>query len=158
MTVKVHALNRSIRALTIDGIRALDKRREMLGFDAMGEIEQQFQLEIEGSAGAIIAWSEVNVAFHVDFYSAADLRDSPYTVPHFTFGAVLTGGAPALISACVREWDIDDTDTVHGAKVAVGVCNPGATQATRFDGYLHLTFQGYGAPVEGSLPDLDTGD
>jgi hypothetical protein len=147
MTVRTHALQRSIRALTIDGIRALDKRREMLGFDAMGEFEQQFQIELE-----------VMVAFDVDFYNAVDQRDSPYTLPHFTYGAVITGGAPALITACVRQWDIDDTDTVHGATVAVGVCNPGTEVASRFIGQLHMTFQGYGAPVEGSPPDLDTGD
>lgn len=157
MSVKVHALERSIQALTIDSIRALDKRRTMLGYDAMGEFEQQFQLEIDGSAGAIIAWHEIEITFSVDFYRAEDQRDSPYTVPHFTYGAVITGGTPALITACVRRWDIDDSDTVHGATVAVGVCNPGATAATPFVGYLHLTFQGYGAPVEGEA-DTDIGD
>lgn len=157
MSVKVHALNRSIQALTIDTIRALDKRREMLGFDAMGEFEQQFQLEIDGEAGAIIAWFDVDVRFDIDFYRAEDQRDSPYTVPHFWYGAVITTETPALISACVRAWDIDDSDTVHGARVAIGVCNPGATVATPFSGYVHLTFQGYGAPVEGEV-DMDIGD
>ena len=157
MPVHVHAINRSVRALTVDTIRDLERRRHMLGFDALGELEQQFQLAIEGQAGEVIGWFEIPLTFNVEFYNAVDQRDSPYTIPHFTYGSVITSQTPALITACVRRWDIDEQDTVSGATVAVGVCNPGTDIATPFQGYIHLTFQGYGAPVE-NFADLDVGD
>lgn len=155
--MRAHAINRSIRALTIDTVRALDERRHMLGLDALGELEQQFQLPIEGSAGEVLAFFEVPVQFDVEFYNAPEQRMSPYTLPQFTYGTVITSEQPVLVTACVRRWDLDDAETVKGALVAVGVCSPGTTVEIPFVGYVHLTFQGYGAPVE-NFADLDTGE
>jgi hypothetical protein len=155
--MRVHAINRSIQALTIDTTRHLEARREMLGFDALGEIEQQFQLPMEGSAGEVIGWFEIKLKFDVEFYNAPNRRMSPYTLPHFTYGSVIESAEPVLVVACVREWDINDVDTVSGAKVAIGTCNPGTSQATPFEGYMHLTFQGYGAPGENNT-DVDVGE
>jgi hypothetical protein len=92
----------------------------MLGFDALGEIEQQFQLPIEGSAGEVIGWFEIKLS-STSSSTTPPTAHVPYTLPHFTYGSVIESAAPALITACVREWDIDDVDTVSGAKVAIGV-------------------------------------
>jgi hypothetical protein len=163
--VKVHAINRSIRTRTIDTTRALEARRAMLGYDALGEIEQQFQLPMEGTAGDVMGWFEIRLKFDVEFYNAPDSRMSPYTLPHFTYGYVITTPTPVLVAACVREWTLDDIDTVSGAKVAIGTCNPGLSQtpdtapvvAVPFAGYMHLTFQGFGAPAENNS-DVDIGE
>jgi len=147
------ALSRAVRGLSVDPARALDRRRSMLGFDALQEIEQQFQLPIEGVATPVIVWDIRDIAFEVEFYNATEQRFSPYTVPVFTYGAVIETPTPVPVHANVMEWKKRDDDAVTGVRLAIGVHNPGH-RSVAFSGYLHLVFQGYGALAEGAA-DLD---
>lgn len=141
------AVSRAVRGITVDAITSLDKKRQQLGFDSLGELEQQFQLAIEGTAAQTIAWEEREIKFNVEFYDATEQRDSSFTVPHVTYGAVITSDDPVMISVCVREWNERSDRAIVGATVAVGATNPGGSQVD-FEGYVHITFQGYGAPTE----------
>ncbi len=162
MSIKRGALGRSQRlqlAVPLD----LEKRRALLGYDMLQEQEQQFQLPIAGTAAAAISFASVDLLFAVDFFDAPEQRDSPLSVPQFTFGAFIaptvqpdnpTGAV--LVTACVSEWTLDDRGAIVGATVTVGTCVPGAADEFPFEGYVHLTFQGYGAPSENEAV-LDVG-
>lgn len=134
---------------------ALDKRRAMLNYDALQEIEQQFHVVIAGTAGSAAGYGTIALDFEVDFFDAPEQRDSSLFVPHFTFGAFIEG-ASLMVSASVRSWDIDSRGAIVGAEVAVGVCNPGVGTPVAYSGYIHLTFQGYGALIENDAA-LDVG-
>lgn len=162
MTVRRHAMQRAQNDMRLSGPIALDKRRAMLGYDALQEIEQQFQLPISGTTSGVIAFSSIDLVFDVDFFDAPEQRDSSLAVPHFTYGAFIdptdqidnpTGAV--LITACVSSWVSDDRGAITGATVTVGSCMPGGA-AFDFTGYVHLTFQGYGALAE-NVATLDVG-
>ncbi len=155
------AINRAHRQAVISSPIALDKRRAALGYDALAESEQQFQLPISGTAQASLAWATAEVIFDVEFFDAPEQRDSVLAVPLFTFGAFIetTVGSSenptgaVMVTACVQEWNVDDRGAYIGATVAVGVM---ASVARAYSGYVHLAFQGYGAPTE-NVPQLDVG-
>lgn len=149
-----HGLQRAVTGMTIGHIRSLEKRRAMLGYDALGEIQNRFQVPISGAAGAEIGWDEVEVTFDVKFVYAPEQYDSPLTMPHFTYGPVLD--VAVAISAAVTDWTADTTGAITGATVKLGACQPGASGTTAFEGFVHLTFKGFGAPKEDST-DLDVG-
>lgn len=158
MSVRRHALERSERQVRISSPLAWERRRAQLAYDALGEIEQQFHCPFSGSAGGIVAYSSVTVEFEVDFFDAPEQRDSALFEPHLTFGAYLAPGAETVMfSAAVNEWVTDDQRGAYtGAVVTVAACAPGATSTVAFEGRLHLTFQGFGAPKE-NVPELDVG-
>jgi hypothetical protein len=98
----------------------------------------------------------VEVEFDVDFFDAPEQRDSSLRDPQFTFGAFFEPAPdpPAgamMVSACVQEWNRDSRGAITGATIAVGVIGDGA-----YEGYLHATFQGYGA-IRENTPELDVG-
>jgi hypothetical protein len=150
VSVGVGAVSRAVKSIHAEPVVALDKRREMLGYDQLTETEEQYQLPISGTASDVIAWTEREVSFGTAFIDASDMRDSNLVVPHFTFGVMLES-EPVAVTAVVREW-LEQNDTVVGARVSVGAYSPGST--VDFRGYVHLTFQGFGAPVEEGA-DLD---
>lgn len=164
MTVRRTAMQRSQRQLRISAPVALDKRRAQLGYDALLESEQQFQLPISGVASTIGAWATIEVVFDLEFFDAPEQRNSSLAVPLFTYGAFIdpttTGDAlnptgAVMVTACVQEWNIDTRGAYIGATIAVGTSAMGGADVT-FTGYLHLAFQGYGAPAE-NVEALDVG-
>lgn len=164
--VSTHALERSIRELSIGGVLALDKRRNLAGYDQLQEIEHQFQIPISGKASSGAGWTKVKLAFDVAFVFAPEQRDSPLAIPHFSYGPVVSGQPPLGSSAdpnnpdslvavfCqVIDWARDGaSDAIVGAVVGVGCSTLGGSDV-EFTGYLHLTFQGYGAPSESGVGD-----
>jgi hypothetical protein len=133
--MRVHAINRSIQALTIDTTRHLEARREMLGFDALGEIEQQFQLPMEGSAGEVIGWFEIKLKFDVDFYNAPTAACLPTRCRTSPTASVIESAAPVLIVACVRRvGHRRQVDTVQARRWRSASVTPERTVATPFDG------------------------
>ncbi len=163
MSVARHSLDRASRGIRISAPLALDKRRAMLGYDALAETEQQFQLPLAGTATANMSFGTADLEFSVDFFDAPEQRDSPLSEPQFTFGAFIdpteqtdnpTGAV--LVCACVSEWVRDTRGAITGAKVTIGTCVPGALGQFDFTGTVHLTFQGYGAPTENEAV-LDVG-
>lgn len=157
-------LARTQREVRISAPIALDKRRTMLGYDALDETEQQFQLPIAGTVTTTMSFGVVNVTFSVDFFDAPEQRDSPLSVPQFTYGAFIdptnqglanpTGAV--LVCACVSSWVSDTRGAITGAQVTIGTCVPGLSGSFTFSGYVHLTFQGFGAPTENDAV-LDVG-
>ncbi len=155
MSVARHSLERAGRGVRISAPLALDKRRAMLGYDQLQEIEHQFQIPISGMSGAVAGYATTTLTFDVDFFDAPEQRDSALAVPHFSFGAVIDG-ANIMVSACVKEWTTDERGAIIGAEVTIGVASPGTTTSAAYEGYVHLTFQGYGAVSE-NADVLDVG-
>lgn len=155
MSPRRQAMAHFQRGIRMSGPIALERRRAMLGYDALQEIEHQFQVPIEGMSGSVAAYTTAELAFDVDFFDAPEQRDSPFSVPHFTFGAVVDG-ADVMVSASVKSWRIDGRGAIVGATVTIGVSSPGTTTQTAYAGYVHLTFQGYGALSE-NVETLDVG-
>lgn len=163
MSVRRHALLRAA-SVSSSTIRDLERRRAMLGYDALSEIEQQVQIAINGTATATLMWTTATVDFNVSFAMAPEQRDSALTMPHFTYGVyVASAGASddstlgIAVQVNVRSWVRDaDTRAVTGATVVIGAAS-GTEDTVEFSGYVHLSFQGFGAPTEPTPADLDIG-
>lgn len=148
---EIHRITRSLQKLHHGDAVAMERRRAELGWDELQEIEQQFQIPIEGSVGS---GSPINLltgfGFDVEFFDATEQRDSPFTVPHFTYGVVLdaeAADAMVCVHACVSGWDIDESrNAVVGANVNITIFTVGFGGA--FEGYVHAVFQGFGARIE----------
>ena len=149
MTVQTHQLKRSMRALTLGTVRSFEEANRDSPHK-LQELDQQFQLPIQGEAGTIVSWSEIAVNFKAYVVDAREQRDVPYVRPLFTYGAVIESTTPVCISACIVKWNGTEEDGFIGATVAVGVYSPGTEEAITFRGYLHLCFSGYGALFDDS--------
>lgn len=147
--VRSGALERSIRAFSMDQQAKHEEAVEARAQESMGEFEQQFQVPLSGEAGSLITWTEVTATFASPFVLTDD-RDSPHQYPQFWHGAVIESGPPVMVTACVRDWITTADGDVTGAKVAVGVCRPGVDEDSfkKFKGTVHLTFQGWSAPFD----------
>lgn len=151
---------RALRQESIGNVMDLDRRRAMLGYDSLQEIDHQFQVAIEGIATPNLTFMEFDLPFDVEFFFTPQQRDSPLVVPQFTFGAQVIGDATPAdannpsgcvgVTACIVGWASDPTrNAITGARVAIGVwCGGpgGVSQQIDFNGFVHLTFQGFGAP------------
>jgi hypothetical protein len=153
--VPMHRLERSIRALSTRPVRDLERKHARAVEDGLAEYEQQFQIPIRGilpedfevpeaGEGATFLWSwvEQRIDFAAPFYDASEQRDSAYVAPHFTYGAVIESGSPAMVAACVRQWRRNKQMAIVGATLAIGA----SITDGPFGGYLHATFQGYSQP------------
>lgn len=133
--------------------RQVEARRAATAADALGEIEQQFQIGAHGEAGTVLAWANVTVVFDVEFVPARYQRYSNLAVPNFTFGYEALDAVPVLVTAVVLGWDTDDRDIITGATIGVGCVSPAVEFTTPFSGRVHMNFQGYGAVAEPSAGD-----
>lgn len=160
--VSTHALERSIRELSTGGVLNLDARRAAAGYDQLQEIEAQIQIPIWGIAAAGAGWSKFEVAFDVQFMFAPEQRDSPLVTPHFSYGPVVSGVPYPVeltpdpnnpdnlvaVTCQIVEWGVDlAVGAIVGAVVGIGTSTLSGG-SVKFNGYLHLTFQGYGSPLE----------
>lgn len=148
---KSGALARSLQAMTFGAIRASDVRRADYERDRLGEIDQQFQLPISGTATTEPQFAEVTVDFAAPFIDAYDERQSPYSDPTFTFGLHVPT-AEVFFSVLLRTWVLKD-EFYRGATIAVAAWSPNAS--AKFSGFVHLNFQGYGTPYD---DEADEGD
>lgn len=164
--VSTFALERAVRE-QMSSARSLEQLRTAAGYDALQELTTQIQLPVWGIANSGAAWQTFPVGFDVQFLFAPEQRDSALSVPHFSYGAVV-GGDPypdpsvsdpnnpdslVAVSAIVTEWTSDRSiDAIVGAVIGVGVSTLGG-KPVRFDGYVHLTFQGFGAVAEDTSSD-----
>ncbi len=162
MTLREGAGRRASRHITISEPIAVEKRRRELAYDELTEREQQFQLPISGTADEFVGSGTLAIEFELDFFDAPEQRDSSVAFPQFTFGAFLTGEeaedvALIMVSASVSEWVMDEQrGAFTGAVVNVALCTPGISTGVEYSGYIHLVFQGFGAPRE-DIPELDVG-
>lgn len=158
-----HALERSLGAMTVGVARDRADREREAAHQRLQEIEEQFQRPIQGTPGSGIVWDAIELKFQTSFVNATGQRDSPHETPQMWVGAEIQSGQPVMVTACVMEWKMVDGEEIVGATVAIGAwadasapviggpaTAPGAPPATPgpFRGFVHLTFQGYGAPAD----------
>jgi hypothetical protein len=157
MSLSVNSIHRSLSTMAIEVNRAVARKSAANAVESLGEVDQQFQADIGGTAGGW-AWETVELDFEETFYDAPAQRDADLDEPTFTFGSVIVTGPPMMVTAHVSKWKRNDEDNFTGAFVRVGVWNPASTAdqdpATfeRFTGRVHLNFQGFAAPSD---PDED---
>lgn len=161
-----NALATAVAGLALDHEQALERRRGGLAADKLGEVENQFQVKVDGIATDVADWASFDVTFDVEFAYAPSDRDSNLIMPHVTHGAFFdtVSSAPSSddqtvsVSAhvAVRAWRSNvDSGALTGATVAVAVTSPGNKDGTFYSGTIHLTFQGWGTPPEVSNDELD---
>lgn len=139
-------LQKGMQRLTIGTVQAMDKYFSEKEIEALKEMDEQFKIEVNGRAEEFPVWDQVDIKFGTTFVDATGQRDSPFDRPHFTYGAEITSDSPVGILACVMNWKVNDKGETTAARVAIGAV---ATDlSTMFSGLVHMTFQGYGAPVD----------
>lgn len=142
--LQVNRLDKALKGLAIGVPRNLQEAQERAYKDGLIEREEQFQIAIGGNAEEFFAWSVVEVKFGTLFVNATGNRDSELEVPHFTYGASIETDSPVGVLAAVMEWKTTDRLEIIGCDLAIGVA--ATDRATRFKGFLHATFQGFGQP------------
>ena len=77
------------------------------------------------------------------------MRD--FQEPTCWFGSVVESGGPVMVTATVIAWRKSEIGDIVGARlaataIALGV--PVSDDPPLFSGFLHATFQGWGAPTD----------
>lgn len=147
----VNRLQKAMQGITIGVVKDTQARRDKILRDGLQERVEEIRLPIAGSAEEFPAWSETTVRFQTNFVNATGQRDSPFTTPHFSYGAYLTTSTPVGIFAVVMEYTTNGREETIGARIAVGVA--ATDQPTRFRGEVHCTFTGYGQPFLAGIED-----
>lgn len=158
-----HALARSIRKLAIGVVRDVDARQAGKAANSFSEREEQYQIAISGTATDYPLWTTAVLPFETAFTIATGNRESSLQRPQVAVGFELTAvqrqndalewepvTAGVLVTAVVRDYAFDDAHAIKSATVLIGATAPG--DELRFSGFVHITFQGLGAPRE-SQPD-----
>lgn len=138
-------LERSLKEIRIGAVRDSQKIAALAAEDGLIEREEQVQITVSGRAEEFASYSEVDVNFSTVFVDATGQRDSPFDRPQVSTGAELYTSEPVTLTAVVMSWRINDRNEVLGCKVAIGVSSTDKT--TKFRGAIHMTFQGYGQPL-----------
>jgi hypothetical protein len=162
-----HSLSRSIQRLAVDVVRDRERRVAGTGPMRMAEREEQFQIQVSGIATDMPGYVSAELEFETGFVIASGDRNSELQRPQVMMGYELTEVArinveagqvtqpPALgviLCAVIRDWKFTESLVMTGASVAVTAIAPG--DEVSFRGFVHVTFEGYGAPTE---PKPDTG-
>lgn len=147
-----HSLQRSLTAMTIGTIRHVEARRAGSDHLRFQERFQQFQVPISGTAYQGVAWTKRPIDFDVVFHGATGQRDVPFDYPQVSYGFVVEPGdakAPVLpiIPTLAIEWVKDNQESIRGCVAHIGVHSP-TPDPIDFEGNLHITFQGWGSPLE----------
>jgi hypothetical protein len=137
-----HNLAASVRRLAIDIAAARERKTRTLADELLGEREEQFQVEITGTAGAL-AWSTIELGFEHVYSEAIARRTSQLKVPQFHAGFELRQPRDrgVVLHAQVARW-LYDGPHVGGVLVRLGAEDPYGP--TPYRAVAHLTFQGYG--------------
>lgn len=141
----LHKLDRAFKAVRIGAVRDLQRVEKRIREDGLVERDEQVQFEVSGVAEEFFAWNLTEVNFTTIFVNASGQRDSPFSRPHVNVGAELYTSTPVALTAVVMGWKTNERDETLGAKVALGVAS--TDRATKFRGAVHLTFQGFGQPL-----------
>lgn len=110
------------------------------------EVFQHYQVDVSGTTGTGV-FTDVTINFQEVLYYAPLQRNVKTEDPQVTHGVVLDSG-DAHVTAYVVKWLLDDNANYMGAVVRIGATQVGWAPASQFSGTLHITFQGYGIPVE----------
>lgn len=155
MPVDRGRLDRAMQGLTIGVARSMSDYLKEKDLEALREVDEQFQIQIEGRAEEFPTWDKIELKFDTRFIDATGQRPSPFDRPHFTYGAEAntdTTHNPVGIMACVVNWTVNDRGETVGCILAIGAV---ATDlSTKFKGWVHCTFQGWGAAPESVYGDV----
>jgi hypothetical protein len=156
-TADQHRLARSIRKLAIGVARDVEVRRAGRAANTMDEREEQFQIAIQGIATDYPFWQTIVVDFATAFTIAGGDRQSTLQRPQVSIGCELTDverqndqlvwepvSDGVILTAVVRDYGFDDAHAINSATVAVCAIAPG--DELTFSGFVHVSFQGFGAP------------
>jgi hypothetical protein len=158
-----HRLARSIRRLAIGVVRDVETRRTGRAANTVDEREEQFQIAISGTATDYPFWQAVELPLLTAFTIATGSRDSTLQRPQASFGYELTAvqrindenvwepvSDGVILSAAVRDYHFDAAHAIDRVTVLLAAIAPG--DELQFTGFVHVTFQGFGAPRE-TQPD-----
>lgn len=138
-------IERSFKAIRIGAVRDVQRLQKKAEADGLIERDEQVEVAVSGFAEEFFSWQELDVTFATVFVDATGQRDSPLTRPHISVGAELYTPVPVALTAVVMSWKTNDRNETLGATVAIGVSS--TDNATKFKGAVHLTFEGYGQPL-----------
>ena len=134
-----------MKSLRIGAVRDMQAIQKKAIEDGLIERVEQFQIAVAGVAQEFFAWKEVDITFSTIFVDATGQRDSPFDRPHISVGAELYTPVPVNVTGVVMSWRTNDRNETLGCKVAIGVSS--TDNATKFKGSVHLSFQGFGQPM-----------
>lgn len=138
-------LERSFKQIRIGAVKDGQKLQERAEEDGLIERDEQFRVAVSGVAEEFFTWQEVDLTFSTAFVDATGQRDSPFDRPHISVGSELYTPTPVAVTAVVMGWKTNDRNETLGATVALGISSTDHT--TKFKGSVHITFQGFGQPV-----------
>jgi hypothetical protein len=138
-------LERSFKALRIGSVRDMQRYQWRAEEDGLIERDEQVRIAVAGVAEEFFKWTEVALKFTTVFVDATGQRDSPHIRPHLSVGAEVYTPTPVALTATVMDWRTNDRNETVGARIAIGVSS--TDLPTKFKGAVHLTFQGFGQPL-----------
>lgn len=140
----VGSLQRSISAMGFGLQQEVQRKVGETARSKLTEIEQQFQIEVNGDADSRLVWATEKLQFQEILYYAPTQRvGNRLDTPHVYFGCEMKSGPLTLISGCVKEWEGDRGSGYSGAVIGIAAQGNG-----KFRGVLHVTVQGFGAPLD----------
>lgn len=138
-------LERSLKKIRIGSVRDMQRIQKKAEADGLIERTEQFHLAVSGLAEEFFDWNTVDINFATVFVDATGQRDSSFDRPNISVGSELYTPDPVAITGVVMGWKTNERNETLGAKVAIGVSS--TDKATKFKGAVHLTFQGFGQPL-----------
>jgi hypothetical protein len=145
-TLEHNAIARSLSRIGYRNVLDIQRAQSRNDGTKFAEVLQQYQMDVSGQAGSG-AFTDFTITFQEALYYAPLQRNLKLEDPHFTYGYQLDTG-DAKIVAYVKNWTLDDNANYLGAIVRVHVEQFEWAQLSKFSGTVHVTFQGYGVPVE----------
>lgn len=137
-------LTRTLHTIHVGAVQSMQRKQQQDTEYDLIEIELQYHVPIQGSAGTLLTWTEpVSVEFEWGFHYAPMQRDSDLELPHFTYGAYVVTETPVGLLACITGWQEERRNgSITGADVSIGVIGHDPAAPVDFQGYVHASFQG----------------
>ncbi|GAC1522411.1 MAG: hypothetical protein NVS3B1_07740 [Marmoricola sp.] len=153
MSLHVGNLHRSISAIGFGFQQETIRKTAETSRSKLQEVEQQFQIEVQGDADSRLVWTEQELNFHeILYYAPAQRASNRLETPHVYFGSVMKSGNPTALHGVVKRWKQSATGAFVGAFIGIAAQGNG-----KFAAYLHVTVQGYGAPLDHDNAQSETG-
>lgn len=145
-------LHRALDSMTVGFERNRARVEAEVAPQRPGDLLHVAHVPVRGSVrGVAVALNVVVTWGSAPFLTRfqVDADDELETVnPTFSFGYELQSDANVMMTACVREWLLDDRGLLDGARLRVFAVAPGEDAPVGFSGMAHLSFMGYAAPMD----------
>lgn len=150
--VETHHIQRVFNDISFEAVERLDGRYKERAKIGLAEWTEEWHVAASGTINSpndLVA-ANVDIEFSMDFFEAPEQRLSDLTMPTFSFGSYQTGTF-VVFTAAVVAWARREDSAFIGATVRIGVHSPAAAVGTIFNGIVHLTFSGWGAPHDAEI-------